>query len=110
MSDSSSAGAERRTHPRYRDASPVLVCDGAAVQQCTLLDVSDGGVRIAVSKAGRLPDDISLVDPRTGLSQRAKLVWQSDREAGLRFVGEGVRYRVMTPQKDLRHPMYRWAS
>lgn len=110
MIDSSSAGAERRERPRYRDTSPVLVGDGAIVRQCTLLDVSEGGVRIAVGTVGKLPYDVALVDPCTGLSHRAKLVWQSDTEAGLRFVGEGVRYRVMTAHKDLRHPMFCWAS
>lgn len=99
--DSSADGADRRSHPRYRDRSPVYVGDGAVARKCCLVDVSEGGARISVGKDVALPREVVLVDPRTGLSHRATLVWRSETEAGVRFVQAGVRYRVMTSAEDL---------
>jgi len=112
--DSCSDGADRRSHPRYRDRSPVYVGDGVVARKCSLIDISEGGARISVAKDVGLPSNVVLVDPRTGLSHRATLVWRTETEAGLRFVQAGVRYRVMTSTDDLvRHtvrPSSRWAS
>ncbi|SFJ37071.1 PilZ domain-containing protein [Caulobacter sp. UNC279MFTsu5.1] len=99
--DSSPDGADRRGHPRYSDQSPVYVGDGAVARRCRLVDVSDGGARIFIGRGAELPAHVVLVDPGTGLSHRAALVWRSESEAGFRFVEEGVRYRVMRSAEDL---------
>ncbi len=99
--DSSSDYADRRRHPRYRDNSPVYVGDGAVARRCALVDVSEGGARIHVGAGAELARYVVLVDPRTGLSRRATVVWRTDTEAGVRFLGEGVRYRVMRSAQDL---------
>jgi hypothetical protein len=99
--DSSQAGADRRSHPRHDDRSPVYVGDGAVARRCRLVDVSDGGARILVGRGAELPSQVILVDPDTGLSRRAALVWRSEIEAGVRFLEDGVRYRVMTSTDDL---------
>jgi hypothetical protein len=99
--DSCADGADRRSHPRYSDRSPVYVGDGALARKCSLIDISEGGARISVAKGVALPRDVVLVDPRTGLSHRATLVWRTETEAGVRFVKAGVRYRVMTSTDDL---------
>jgi len=99
--DSSPNGGDRRGHPRYSDHSPVYVGDGAVARRCRLVDVSDGGARIFVGRGAELPSRVVLVDPGTGLSHRAALVWRSESEAGVRFVEEGVRYRVMRSAEDL---------
>ena len=101
MIDSCSGGADRRIHPRFRDRSPVCVGDGSVARKCSLIDVSEGGARIFVGRGVELPARVILVDPRTGLSHRAALVWRTETEAGVRFVEEGVRYRVMTCANDL---------
>jgi len=99
--DSSQDGADRRSHPRYSDRSPVYVGDGALARRCRLVDVSDGGARIFVGRSAELASQVILVDPETGLSHRAALVWRSETEAGVRFLEQGVRYRVMTSTDDL---------
>jgi hypothetical protein len=101
INDSSSDGADRRSHPRYSDRSPVYVGDGALARRCRLVDVSSGGARIFVGRGAELSPNVILVDPRTGLSHRAAVVWRSEAEAGVRFLEEGVRYRVMTCAGDL---------
>jgi hypothetical protein len=99
--DSSSDGADRRSHPRYSDRSPLFVGAGAVARRCRLVDVSDGGARIFIGKGAELASHVILVDPQTGLSRRAALVWRTEIEAGVRFLEEGVRYRVMTSADDL---------
>ena len=112
--DSSVDGADRRVHPRYRDHSLVYVGDGATARKCVFVDVSEGGARIAVGKGVMLPRDVVLVDPATGFSHRAALVWRTTTEIGVRFVQEGVRYRVMRTTDDLSwnlgRPSRRWAA
>ncbi|HWU79393.1 MAG TPA: PilZ domain-containing protein [Caulobacter sp.] len=113
--DSSADGADRRVHPRYHDHSPVYVGDGAIARKCAFADVSEGGARIVVGKGAMLPRDVILVDPATGFSHRVAVVWRSETEIGVRFVQEGVRYRVLRSANDLgcyvRHrPSRRWAS
>lgn len=114
MIDSASGGADRRSRPRYRDHSPVYVGDGSVARKCSLIDVSGGGARIFIGRGVELPPEVVLVDPRTGLSHRAALVWRTETEAGVRFVKEGVRYRVMTSADDLGwtsgERARRWAS
>lgn len=101
INDSSSDGADRRSHPRYTDRSPVYVGDGALARRCRLVDVSSGGARILLGRGAELASHVILVDPRTGFSHRAAVVWRSEMEAGVRFLEEGVRYRVMTCTGDL---------
>ncbi len=112
--DSSSNGADRRSHPRYRDRSPIYVGDGAVARKCSLIDVSEGGARICVGRGVELPPNLVLVDPRTGLSHHAALVWRTETEVGVRFVEVGVRYRVMMSTNDLAwdagRRSHRWAS
>jgi hypothetical protein len=94
--DSNLEGADRRRHPRRSDHSPIYVGDGAVACRRRLVDVSDGGARISVGRGAEIPSLVILVDPETGLSRRAVLVWRSAIEIGVRFLEEGVRYRVMT--------------
>ena len=101
INDSCSDGADRRSHPRYSDRSPVYVGDGSLARRCRLVDLSSGGARILVGRGAELASHVILVDPRTGLSQRAAVVWRSEVEVGVRFLEEGVRYRVMTCTGDL---------
>jgi hypothetical protein len=94
--DSNLEGADRRCHPRHSDHSPIYVGDGAVARRCRLVDISDGGARILIGRGAELPSRVILVDPETGLSRRAVLVWRSTIEIGVRLLEEGVRYRVMT--------------
>jgi hypothetical protein len=108
--DSSADGADRRAHPRYQDHSPVYVGDGAVARKCAFADVSEGGARIVVGKGATLPHDVVLVDPVTGFSHRVAVVWRSETEIGVRFVQEGVRYRVIKSANDLGRDLLHWPS
>jgi len=94
--DSNLEGADRRYHPRHSDHSPIYVGDGAVARRCRLVDVSDGGARILIGRDAELSSLVILVDPETGLSRRAALVWRNAIEIGVRLLEEGVRYRIMT--------------
>ena len=109
LNDFNASGAERRSHPRYRDNSPVYVGDGAVARKCALVDVSESGARIFVGKGVDLPAFVVLVDPRTGLSRRASIMWRSALEVGVRCLEQGVRYRVLT-RADLGWDTRRLAS
>ncbi|MET3664966.1 PilZ domain-containing protein [Caulobacter sp. 1776] len=112
--DSSADGADRRAHPRYLDHRSVYVGDGAIARKCAFVDISEGGARISVGKGASLPSNVVLVDPATGFSRRAAVVWRTKTEIGVRFVQEGVRYRVLRSANDLgcyvERPARRWAS
>ena len=50
---------------------------------------------------GMLPNRVVLVDPRTGHSRQAAVIWRSEAEAGVRFLERGARYRVLRSTADL---------
>jgi hypothetical protein len=98
--DASAEGLERRGHPRYREDSLVYICDGALARRGVLMDVSESGARVRVD-GGPLPGRIVLVDPRTGRSDLAAVIWCGEAEIGVRFLSEGIRYRVLRSPSDL---------
>lgn len=104
--DFRSANADRRSHPRYSDNSPVYVADGMLVRKFRLVDRSEGGARIAVGEGGQLPRHLVLIDPRTGFSHHAVVVWRGETEVGVYFVQAGARYRVITNPRDLGSNAY----
>lgn len=112
--DSYGYDADRRDHPRYLDRSSVYVGDGGIARKCAFVDVSEGGARIAIGKGAALPHYVILVDPGTGFSHQAAIVWRTGTEIGVRFIQEGVRYRVLRSADDLRwtlgRPSRRWAA
>lgn len=50
-----------------------------------VLDISAGGVRIAVDGAVDLPGDVILKFDRTGETHSARVVWQDRNEYGLSY-------------------------
>lgn len=51
-----------------------------------IVDLSDGGARLRVRGAVRLPDDFVLADPHTFLAHRAEVVWRKEAEVGVRLL------------------------
>lgn len=99
--DSRTDGPDRRTHPRCRDQGLIYVGDGSIARRCAFIDISEGGARIAIGRGVEFPTDVVLVDPETGFSRRATVVWRSQTDIGVRYGGEGVRYRVMRRAGDV---------
>ncbi len=58
-----------------------LICD------CAVVDVSQGGARIAVLTAEMVPDEFLLAFAATShVSRRCKVAWRRDDEIGLTFL------------------------
>lgn len=79
---------EQRRSMREYVRFPAWVDTGAggALRDCTVLDVSEDGARIAISAPTELPDEFYLVLSRYGARRRCRLVWRSAKEAGLSYL------------------------
>ena len=64
-----------------------LTITGELISDCALIDVSQGGARVAVLAAEMIPDEFLLVlSPTSGVSRRCKVAWRRDGEIGVVFV------------------------
>ncbi len=58
-----------------------LICD------CAIIDVSQGGARIAVLAADMVPDEFLLAfSPKSGVSRKCKVAWRTEDEVGATFL------------------------
>ena len=58
-----------------------LICD------CAVLDVSEGGARIAVLTSEMVPDEFLLrFSASSDVSRRCKIAWRKEDEIGVNFV------------------------
>jgi len=63
--------------------------NGSEQRECTVLDVSDGGARLMVAAPALLPKEFWLLLTRSGVRRRrCKIVWRSDVEIGVRYLGD----------------------
>jgi hypothetical protein len=87
MSKFGSDGAlDRRAGPRTSMQHPGKVLCGAFAWDCVVRDQSDTGLRIQMLSSATPPGSVQLVDLVTGYAHEAKVVWQKDREFGLKIV------------------------
>jgi len=61
---------------------------GGEVREGVIVDVSKTGARIRFRSRGTLPGVVRIKASRIGLSRFARVVWQSDFDAGLEFVAD----------------------
>ena len=57
------------------------------LRECTVLDVSDEGARLAIKSPRTLPEVFYLVLSRNGTRRPCRLIWRSDDEIGLFYLG-----------------------
>jgi len=57
------------------------------LRDCTVLDVSDEGARIAIATPRTLPEVFYLVLSRNGTRRPCRLIWRSRDEVGLFYLG-----------------------
>ena len=58
-----------------------LICD------CALIDVSQGGARIAVLAADMVPNEFLLAfSPKSDVSRKCRVAWRKDDEVGVIFL------------------------
>ena len=77
---------DRRAGPRVAMQNPGKVLCGAFAWDCIVRDQSDAGLRIQMLSSATPPSSIQLVDLASGYAHDARVVWQKDREFGLKIV------------------------
>ena len=73
------------------------VGNGAALRDCTVLDVSEDGARVTVASPAQLPKEFYLVLSKHRTRRRCRLVWRSDEEVGLSYLGPLEFWRLPAP-------------
>jgi hypothetical protein len=88
MSRFGSGGAQdRRAGPRIAIQHPGKVLCGAFAWDCVIRDQSATGLRIQMLSSATPPGTIQLVDLVSGFAHDAKVIWQKDREFGVKIIG-----------------------
>ena len=79
--------ARRRDRRRSVLLTAVVVSrDGKEVRDCTMLDVSDTGARLRLSRPGAVPPGSMLIDLRNRKAYELLVAWQNQSQCGVRFV------------------------
>ena len=65
---------------------------------CIIVDLSAGGMKLRLDRAGALPAGVTVIDVAEGVAYPATVVWQKGQEAGLRQTGASS-LRGLTPQR-----------
>lgn len=78
------APMERRRRARQRTRQSGVVISGELQLECTIVDQSETGARLAIK--GALPGQFHLIRLKTGECHEARLVWSDDRHAGIAFL------------------------
>jgi PilZ domain len=74
--------ADKRGAPRknIRWGGIILDTDGAVVTQCTMVDVSASGAKLAVKKPSALPNTFNLLlSKKGGVRRQCEVVWRADK-------------------------------
>lgn len=82
-----SAESDRRAHPRFatsRNARLLFALSPSL--DCTILDISQGGARVELKKAGHVPQQGVLIDFVSGVAHQSAVVWSKRQEMGLKFL------------------------
>ncbi|MBO9709324.1 MAG: PilZ domain-containing protein [Caulobacter sp.] len=85
MSKFDSGANDRRAGPRTSMQHAGKALCGAFAWDCVIRDMSTGGARIQMLSTASPPDALQLVDLVTGFAHDVKVVWQKDREYGLKI-------------------------
>ena len=65
----------------------IIATDGSWGRNCRVVDVSDGGAKLALEKPAELPADFLLaLSMRGGAVRKCQLMWTDDCEIGVQFV------------------------
>jgi hypothetical protein len=80
---------EQRKHPRRKVHMAVKMDTGhSQLRDCIMLDISPGGARIAIDDPQNVPDEMKIwLTSHGGPYRHCRLVWRSDAEIGVRFIG-----------------------
>lgn len=83
------AYAEQRGFLRRRLECPAWVAAGNGVLDCTVWDMPEDGVRIALSEPDGVPEEFVLMLTVDGAVRRhCEIVWRSDGQVGARYLND----------------------
>ena len=90
----------RSSRRRCYRAAKIQLAGGTPAQDCLVIDISDGGVRLNVEGLD-LPDEFVLLLPNDGVIQEStcKVVWRCGDEVGAKFVAAARRAHFAEPEK-----------
>lgn len=77
---------EQRAHPRMPTKRKAYLVDGRKAWKCSLIDIAEGGARIAVGDIELPAEGAFLVDSIAKRVHLTRVVWRSQKEAGLQFL------------------------
>jgi hypothetical protein len=80
------SGGELRAHARTPTKRKAYLVDGRKAWKVSLIDIADGGARIAVADVELPAEGAFLVDSIAKRVHLTRVVWRSDKEAGLQFI------------------------
>jgi hypothetical protein len=81
-----SSGIELRAHPRTPTKRKAYLVDGRKAWKCSLIDIADGGARISLGRHRPAGGGAFLVDSIAKRVHLTRVVWRSQKEAGLQFI------------------------
>ena len=76
---------EKRSSPRSPATRKVYVVVGDQVSKWSLIDIAEGGARISARGMVATAEETIMVDGGVSRVHLSRVVWRSDREAGLQF-------------------------
>jgi hypothetical protein len=85
-SDVEPRGLEQRLHPRAPTKRKAYLVDGRKAWKCSLIDVAEGGARISLGGLDLPEEGGFLVDSIAKRVHLTRVVWRSQKEAGLQFI------------------------
>ena len=86
-----SGGLDLRAQPRTPTKRKAYLVDGRKAWKCSLIDIADGGARIALGDIDLPGEGAFLVDSIAKKIHLTRVVWRSQKEAGLQFIeSEGL--------------------
>jgi len=80
------SGVDLRAHPRTPTKRKAYVVDGRKAWKVSLIDIAEGGARIAVADIELPAEGAFLVDSIAKRIHLTRVVWRSQKEAGLQFI------------------------
>ncbi len=81
----------------------ILSLAGEPISDCAVIDVSEGGARIAVLASDMVPDEFLLrLSASSDVSRRCKVVWRKEDEVGVTFVKAVDTAKVIKAQRMAR--------
>jgi hypothetical protein len=99
-----SSTEERRKAPRRRTLKGAKACFGDYRYSfdCIVRNLSEDGALVRSDHSLEIPDDFYLFDPNDLSLQKAEVVWRTERDLGVRFLGEPLNVHTSLDPKLAR--------